>query len=210
MITGDNPITTQAIAQETGFDDFVAQATPADKLAYIKREQASGRRVAMTGDGINDAPALAQAEVGLAMHSGAVAAREAGNMVDLDSEPGKLLEVTQIARGMLVTRSAITGFSLAKCSSDFFIFLAIILPACYPVLRRFAVLPPSSLPSSILASLACSIVFLLLMLPIALFGIGSRAKNSHQLTWLSGVIGFLLPFFSVWLGTKLLGSAHLY
>lgn len=210
MITGDNPITAAAIAQETGFDAVVAQATPADKLAYIKREQAAGHRVAMTGDGINDAPALAQADIGLAMYSGAHAAREAGNMVDLDNDPAKLLEVALIARGMLVTRSAITAFSLAKCVMNFVVFLLIILPACYPVLHKYAILPVSLLPACIISALCCSTFFMIVLAPAALFGIGSRTKNAAGLSFLFGLAGLILPLLWMWLGKAVLGNVTLY
>ncbi len=210
MITGDNPITAEAIGKETGFVDVVAQATPADKLAYIKREQAAGRRVAMTGDGINDAPALAQANVGLAMFSGASAARDAGNMVDLDNDPAKLLDVARIGRGVLVTRSAVTAFSLAKCTVNFLFFLALILPACYPGLRPHAILPIATLPACIIAALASSVLFLLLLLPLALLGIGSHAKGARGLSLLFALAGLILPLLSVLIGKSLLANVHLY
>jgi potassium-transporting ATPase ATP-binding subunit len=208
MITGDNPITAEAIARETGFEEFVPQATPADKLAYIKREQAAGLRVAMTGDGINDAPALAQADVGLAMYSGATAAKEAGNLVDLDSDPTKLLEITQIARDMRVTRSALAAFSLAKCVSNFVLFLAIIVPACYPALRRYAIFPPSTLPATIVSALICSIFFLFVMFPIALFGLGSYAKKSTSYALFLAVTGLTLPIPSIWFCNSILAALH--
>ena len=134
MITGDNPLTAAAIAGEAGVDDFLAQATPADKLAYIKREQAEGRLVAMTGDGTNDAPALAQADVGLAMNTGTMAAKEAGNMVDLDSNPTKLIEVVAIGKQLLITRGALTTFSIANDVAKYFAIIPAMFMATYPAL----------------------------------------------------------------------------
>lgn len=210
MITGDNPITARAIGKETGFDDVIAQATPADKLAYIKREQAAGRRVAMTGDGINDAPALAQADVGVALYSGATAARDAGNMVDLDNDPAKLLDITKIACGMLITRSAVTAFSLSKCVMNFILFLAIILPACYPALHRYAILPVSLLPVCVISALGCSILALALLMPLALFGIGSHAREAKGISVLFALAGLLFPLLCIWAGKALLAKVDLY
>ena len=134
MITGDNPLTAAAIAGEAGVDDFLAQATPADKLEYIKREQREGRLVAMTGDGTNDAPALAQADVGLAMNTGTMAAKEAGNMVDLDSNPTKLIEVVAIGKQLLITRGALTTFSIANDVAKYFAIIPAMFMATYPAL----------------------------------------------------------------------------
>ena len=134
MITGDNPLTAAAIAAEAGVDDFLAQATPKDKLEYIKKEQARGRLVAMTGDGTNDAPALAQADVGLAMNTGTMAAKEAGNMVDLDSNPTKLIEVVAIGKQLLITRGALTTFSIANDVAKYFAIIPAMFMATYPAL----------------------------------------------------------------------------
>ena len=134
MITGDNPLTAAAIASEAGVDDFLAQATPKDKLEYIRKEQAAGRLVAMTGDGTNDAPALAQADVGLAMNSGTMAAKEAGNMVDLDSNPTKLIEVVAIGKQLLITRGALTTFSIANDIAKYFAIIPAMFMATYPAL----------------------------------------------------------------------------
>ena len=134
MITGDNPLTAAAIASEAGVDDFLAQATPKDKLDYIKKEQAAGRLVAMTGDGTNDAPALAQADVGLAMNTGTMAAKEAGNMVDLDSNPTKLIEVVAIGKQLLITRGALTTFSIANDVAKYFAIIPAMFMATYPAL----------------------------------------------------------------------------
>ena len=136
MVTGDNPLTAAAIASEAGVDDFLAQATPKDKLEYIKKEQAGGRMIAMTGDGTNDAPALAQADVGLAMNTGTTAAREAGNMVDLDSNPTKLIEVVAIGKQLLITRGALTTFSIMNDVSKYFAIIPAMFMATYPALEH--------------------------------------------------------------------------
>ena len=140
MITGDNPLTASAIAREAGVDDFLAEATPETKMALIKREQASGRLVAMTGDGTNDAPALAQADVGVAMNSGTQAAKEAGNMVDLDSDPTKLIEVVEIGKQLLMTRGALTTFSIANDVAKYFAILPAMFVAAYPAMEALNVM----------------------------------------------------------------------
>ena len=140
MVTGDNPLTAAAIASEAGVDDFLAQATPKDKLEYIKKEQAGGRMIAMTGDGTNDAPALAQADVGLAMNTGTTAAREAGNMVDLDSNPTKLIEVVAIGKQLLITRGALTTFSIMNDVSKYFAIIPAMFMATYPALNKLNIM----------------------------------------------------------------------
>ncbi len=152
MITGDNPLTAAAIATEAGVDDFLAQATPADKLAYIKKEQAEGRLVAMTGDGTNDAPALAQADVGVAMNTGTMAAKEAGNMVDLDSNPTKLIEIVAIGKQLLITRGALTTFSIANDVAKYFAIIPAMFMATYPALAHFNIMGLHTPQSAVLAA----------------------------------------------------------
>ena len=152
MITGDNPLTAAAIAAEAGVDDFLAQATPKDKLEYIKKEQSEGRLVAMTGDGTNDAPALAQADVGLAMNTGTVAAKEAGNMVDLDSNPTKLIEVVAIGKQLLITRGALTTFSIANDVAKYFAIIPAMFMATYPVLGHLNIMRLHTPQSAVLSA----------------------------------------------------------
>src|SRR5204863_6929017 len=152
MITGDNPLTAKAIAEEAGVDDFLAEATPEDKMALIKREQAGGRLVAMTGDGTNDAPALAQADVGVAMHTGTQAAKEAGNMVDLDSNPTKLIEAVEIGKQLLMTRGALTTFSIANDVAKYFAIVPALFLATYPQLQALNVMRLATPQSAILSA----------------------------------------------------------
>jgi len=152
MITGDNPLTAAAIASEAGVDDFLAQATPKDKLDYIRKEQNAGRLIAMTGDGTNDAPALAQADVGLAMNTGTSAAKEAGNMVDLDSNPTKLIEVVAIGKQLLITRGALTTFSIANDIAKYFAIIPAMFASTYPVLQHLNIMHLHSPQSAVLAA----------------------------------------------------------
>src|SRR6266487_2871573 len=152
MITGDNPLTAAAIAQEAGVDDFLAQATPKDKLEYIKKEQTAGRLVAMTGEGTNDAPALAQADVGVAMNTGTMAAKEAGNMVDLDSNPTKLIEVVAIGKQLLITRGALTTFSIANDVAKYFAIIPAMFMVTYPALSKLNIMGLHSPESAVLSA----------------------------------------------------------
>ena len=152
MITGDNPLTAKAIADEAGVDDFLAEATPEDKMALIRREQAGGRLVAMTGDGTNDAPALAQADVGVAMNTGTQAAKEAGNMVDLDSDPTKLIEVVEIGKQLLITRGALTTFSIANDVAKYFAIIPAMFMGVFPVLDRLNIMKLETPRSAILSA----------------------------------------------------------
>src|SRR5207253_11041168 len=152
MVTGDNPLTAAAIASEAGVDDFLAQATPKDKLEYIRKEQAAGRLVAMTGDGTNDAPALAQADVGVAMNTGTMAAQEAGNMVDLDSNPTKLIEVVAIGKQLLMTRGALTTFSISNDIAKYFAILPAMFMPVYPVMAKLNIMRLHSPESAILSA----------------------------------------------------------
>ncbi len=172
MVTGDNPVTAAAIASEAGVDDYIAEATPQDKLAYIKAEQAKGRLIAMCGDGTNDAPALAQADVGVAMQSGTQAAREAGNMVDLDSNPTKLIEVTEIGKQLLMTRGSLTTFSIANDVAKYFAIIPALFLATYPELGALNIMRLATPESAILSAVIFNALIIIALIPLALKGIG--------------------------------------
>src|SRR5258708_18281706 len=178
MITGDNPLTAAAIASEAGVDDFLAQATPKDKLEYIKREQSEGRLVAMTGDGTNDAPALAQADVGLAMNTGTMAAKEAGNMVDLDSNPTKLIEVVAIGKQLLMTRGALTTFSIANDVAKYFAILPAMFMATYPAVARLNVMHLHTPESAVLSAVIFYPFVIIVFVPLAFRRIPYRPLNA--------------------------------
>ncbi|UNK57754.1 potassium-transporting ATPase subunit KdpB [Pseudoxanthomonas daejeonensis] len=201
MITGDNPLTAAAIAAEAGVDDYIAQARPEDKLARIRQEQAGGRLVAMVGDGTNDAPALAQADVGLAMNSGTQAAKEAGNMVDLDSDPAKLLDVVRVGKQQLVTRGALTTFSLANDVSKYFAILPALFAAAIPSLAALDVMRLSSPTNAVLAALVFNALIIPLLIPLALRGVRFRPASATVLLrrnmLVYGVGGVLLPFAAI-------------
>lgn len=198
MITGDNPITAAAIAAEAGVDDFVAEATPEQKLDIIRKEQAEGRLVAMVGDGTNDAPALAQADLGLAMNSGTQAAREAGNMVDLDSDPGKLLEVVEIGKQLLITRGALTTFSLANDVAKYFAILPALFVGSLPALGVLNILNLSSPMSAVLSATIFNALIIPALIPFALKGVSYKPASASQLLrrnlLIFGLGGLLLPF----------------
>src|SRR5499425_626134 len=198
MITGDNPMTAAAIAAEAGVDDFLAQATPEDKLKLIRDEQAKGKLVAMCGDGTNDAPALAQADVGVAMNTGTQAAREAGNMVDLDSNPTKLIEIVEIGKQLLMTRGALTTFSIANDVAKYFAIIPAMFVAFYPALHALDVMRLHSPASAILSSVIFNALIIVALVPLALKGvkyrpIGAAAVLRRNL-WIYGVGGILIPF----------------
>src|SRR5262249_46681879 len=201
MITGDNPLTAATIAKQAGVDDFVAQATPETKLAYIKKEQADGKLVAMMGDGTNDAPALAQADVGLAMNSGTQAAKEAGNMVDLDSDPTKLIEVVEIGKQLLMTRGALTTFSIANDVAKYFAIIPALFAGTLPWLKPFDVMHLHSPTSAILSAVIFNAIIIPLLIPIALKGVkyqplGADALlRKNLLIW--GLGGVLVPFIGI-------------
>jgi potassium-transporting ATPase ATP-binding subunit len=213
MITGDNPLTAAAIAAEAGVDDFLAQATPKAKMDLIRKEQAGGRLVAMTGDGTNDAPALAQADVGLAMNSGTIAAKEAGNMVDLDSNPTKLIEVVAIGKQLLMTRGALTTFSIANDVAKYFAILPAMFMATYPELGRLNIMRLHSPESAILASVIFNALIIVALIPLALRGVAYRPMNAASLLarnlFIYGLGGLLAPFPGIWLVDRLLGILHL-
>ncbi len=213
MITGDNPLTAAAIAAEAGVDDFLAQATPKDKLEYIKKEQAAGRLVAMTGDGTNDAPALAQADVGLAMNTGTMAAKEAGNMVDLDSNPTKLIEVVAIGKQLLITRGALTTFSIANDVAKYFAIIPAMFMATYPQLAKLNIMGLHTPQSAVLAAVIFNALIIIALVPLALRGVKYRPLDAASLLrrnlLIYGIGGILIPFPGIWAIDQLLVLFHL-
>jgi len=203
MITGDNPLTAAAIAAEAGVDDFLAQASPADKINYIRTEQARGRLVAMTGDGTNDAPALAQADVGLAMNSGTAAAKEAGNMVDLDSNPTKLIEVVEIGKQLLMTRGALTTFSIANDMAKYFAIIPSMFVTTYPVLAAMNIMGLHSPESAVLSAVIFNALIIVALVPLALRGVRYRPSSAAALLrrnlLVYGLGGLIAPFPGIWL-----------
>jgi potassium-transporting ATPase ATP-binding subunit len=201
MITGDNPVTAAAIASEAGVDDFIAEATPEDKLRYIRDEQAQGRLIAMCGDGTNDAPALAQADVGVAMQSGTQAAREAGNMVDLDSSPTKLIEVVEIGKQLLMTRGALTTFSIANDVAKYFAIIPAIFVAFYPQLQVLNIMGLSTPQSAILSAIIFNALIIIALIPLALKGVKYRPIGAASLLrrnlLIYGAGGIVLPFIGI-------------
>jgi K+-transporting ATPase ATPase B chain len=201
MITGDNPLTAAAIASEAGVDDFMAQATPEDKLKLIRKEQANGRMVAMTGDGTNDAPALAQADVGVAMNSGTSAAKEAGNMVDLDSNPTKLIEIVEIGKQLLMTRGALTTFSIANDVAKYFAIIPAMFVLALPQLAPLNIMRLATPESAILAAVIFNALIIIALIPLALRGISYRPLGAAALLrrnmLVYGVGGILLPFVGI-------------
>ena len=210
MITGDNPLTAAAIAAEAGVDDYIAEARPEDKLARIRQEQAGGRLVAMVGDGTNDAPALAQADIGLAMNSGTQAAKEAGNMVDLDSDPAKLLDVVEIGKQQLITRGALTTFSLANDVSKYFAILPALFASAIPSMAALNVMQLSGPTNAVLAALIFNAIIIPLLIPLALRGVRFRPAGATALLrrnmLVYGVGGVLLPFAAIKLIDLLLAA----
>jgi K+-transporting ATPase ATPase B chain len=213
MITGDNPLTAAAIAAEAGVDDFLAQATPKDKLEYIRKEQSAGRLVAMTGDGTNDAPALAQADVGLAMNTGTAAAKEAGNMVDLDSNPTKLIEVVAIGKQLLITRGALTTFSIANDVAKYFAIIPAMFMTTYPVLGKLNIMDLHTPQSAVLAAVIFNALIIIALVPLALRGVKYRPLNAASLLrrnlLIYGIGGIIAPFPGIWLIDQLLITLRL-
>jgi potassium-transporting ATPase ATP-binding subunit len=201
MITGDNPLTAKAIADEAGVDDFLAEATPEDKMALIKKEQEGGKLVAMTGDGTNDAPALAQADVGVAMNTGTSAAKEAGNMVDLDSNPTKLIEIVEIGKQLLITRGALTTFSIANDVAKYFAMLPAMFASVFPGLQKLNVLHLHSPQSAITSAIVFNALIIIALIPLALRGVRYTPSSSSALLrrnlWIYGFGGLVIPFAGI-------------
>ncbi|WP_155371343.1 potassium-transporting ATPase subunit KdpB [Catellatospora vulcania] len=201
MITGDNPLTAKAIADEAGVDDFLAEATPEDKLALIRKEQEGGRLVAMTGDGTNDAPALAQADVGVAMNTGTSAAKEAGNMVDLDSDPTKLIEIVEIGKQLLITRGALTTFSIANDIAKYFAIIPAMFAVVYPSLDALNIMRLSSPESAILSAVIFNALVIIALIPLALRGVRYTPSSASKLLtrnlWVYGLGGIIAPFIGI-------------
>jgi potassium-transporting ATPase ATP-binding subunit len=201
MITGDNPLTAKAIAEESGVDDFLAEATPEDKMALIKKEQSGGHLVAMTGDGTNDAPALAQADVGVAMNTGTSAAKEAGNMVDLDSNPTKLIEIVEIGKQLLITRGALTTFSIANDVAKYFAMLPAMFASVYPGLRHLNIMGLHSPTSAITSAIVFNALIIIALIPLSLRGVRYRPSSASALLrrnlWIYGLGGLIIPFIGI-------------
>jgi K+-transporting ATPase ATPase B chain len=201
MITGDNPLTARAIADEAGVDDFLAEAKPEDKMALIKREQEGGKLVAMTGDGTNDAPALAQADVGVAMNTGTSAAKEAGNMVDLDSDPTKLIEIVEIGKQLLITRGALTTFSIANDVAKYFAIIPAMFAALYPGLDKLNIMRLHSPQSAILSAVIFNALIIIALIPLALRGVRYTPSSASQMLrrnlYVYGLGGLVMPFLGI-------------
>jgi K+-transporting ATPase ATPase B chain len=214
MITGDNPLTAAAIAQEAGVDDFLAEATPEAKMALIKAEQEGGKLVAMTGDGTNDAPALAQADVGVAMNTGTTAAKEAGNMVDLDSNPTKLIDVVEIGKQLLITRGSLTTFSIANDVAKYFAIVPALFIATYPQLAPLNIMKLHSPQSAVLSAVIFNALVIVALIPLALRGVKFRAASSQAIlrrnVWIYGVGGIVAPFIFIKLIDLVLVALHAY
>jgi K+-transporting ATPase ATPase B chain len=203
MITGDNPLTAKAIAEQAGVDDYLAEAKPEDKMALIRKEQEGGRLVAMTGDGTNDAPALAQADVGVAMNTGTMAAKEAGNMVDLDSNPTKLIEIVEIGKQLLITRGALTTFSIANDLAKYFAILPAMFAGIYPQLGKLNIMALHSPDSAILSAVIFNALVIVALIPLALRGVRYRPSSARSLLrrnlLVYGLGGIITPFIGIWL-----------
>lgn len=213
MITGDNPLTAAAIAAEAGVDDFLAEATPETKLKLIRQYQSGGRLVAMTGDGTNDAPALAQADVAVAMNSGTQAAKEAGNMVDLDSDPTKLIEIVETGKQMLMTRGSLTTFSLANDVAKYFAIIPAAFATTYPALNRLNVMRLATPQSAVLSAVIFNALIIVALIPLALKGVAYRPLGAAAILrrnlLVYGVGGFFAPFVGIWLIDRALVALHL-
>jgi K+-transporting ATPase ATPase B chain len=213
MITGDNPLTAAAIAREAGVDDFLAEAKPKDKMDLIRREQAEGKLVAMTGDGTNDAPALAQADVGVAMNTGTQAAKEAGNMVDLDSNPTKLIEIVEIGKQLLMTRGALTTFSISNDVAKYFAIIPAMFAATFPVLGALNIMHLKTPQSAILSAVIFNALIIVGLIPLALRGVGYKAMSAEALLRrnliIYGVGGIVAPFVGIKLIDMIITAIHL-
>jgi K+-transporting ATPase ATPase B chain len=213
MITGDNPLTATAIAAEAGVDDFLAQATPEAKLKLIREHQAGGRLVAMTGDGTNDAPALAQADVAVAMNTGTQAAREAANMIDLDSNPTKLIEIVETGKQLLMTRGALTTFSIANDVSKYFAIIPAAFATTYPALGALNIMRLATPESAVLSAVIFNALIIMALVPLALCGVPYRAVGAARLLrdnlLIYGVGGLITPFIGIKLIDMILIALHL-
>lgn len=213
MITGDNPLTAAAIAAEAGMDDFLAEATPETKLKYIREMQAGGRLVAMTGDGTNDAPALAQADVAVAMNTGTQAAKEAGNMVDLDSNPTKLIEIVEIGKQLLMTRGSLTTFSIANDVSKYFAIIPAAFVGTYPALKALNIMHLATPASAVMSAVIFNAVIIVFLIPLALKGVKHRAVGASRLLrdnlFIYGIGGIIAPFIGIKIIDMLLAALHL-
>jgi K+-transporting ATPase ATPase B chain len=214
MVTGDNPLTAAAIAQEAGVDDYLAEATPEAKLELIRTEQEGGKLIAMTGDGTNDAPALAQADVGVAMNTGTTAAKEAGNMVDLDSNPTKLIDVVEIGKQLLITRGSLTTFSIANDVAKYFAIIPALFVATYPGLNTLNIMKLHSPSSAVLSAVIFNALVIVALIPLALRGVRFRAANSAAIlrrnVFIYGVGGIIVPFVFIKLIDLILVALHAY
>jgi K+-transporting ATPase ATPase B chain len=201
MITGDNPLTAAAIAREAGVDDFLAEAKPQDKMDLIRREQGQGKLVAMTGDGTNDAPALAQADVGVAMNTGTMPAKEAGNMVDLDSNPTKLIEIVEIGKQLLMTRGALTTFSIANDVAKYFAIIPAMFAGTFPVLNALNIMRLRTPESAVLSAVIFNALIIVALIPLALRGVKYRPLGAAALLrrnlWIYGMGGIIIPFIGI-------------
>lgn len=201
MCTGDNPLTAATIAKEAGLDRFIAECKPEDKIEAIKKEQAQGKIVAMTGDGTNDAPALAQADVGIAMNSGTQAAKEAANMIDLDSNPTKILEVVEIGKGLLITRGSLTTFSMANDIAKYFAILPAMFSVVLPQMQILNIMHLATPKSAILSALIFNAIIILLLIPIAMRGVKFKPMKSEHLLLrnlsIYGLGGMIAPFIGI-------------
>jgi K+-transporting ATPase ATPase B chain len=201
MITGDNPLTAAAIAKEAGVDDYMAEATPEEKMARIKQEQAGGNLVAMTGDGTNDAPALAQADVGVAMNTGTQAAKEAGNMVDLDSDPTKLMDVVEIGKQLLITRGSLTTFSVANDVAKYFAIVPAMFEGVFPALKTLNIMKLDNPHSAILSAVIFNAIIIVMLIPLALRGVKFKAMGAQAILrrniLIYGLGGVIAPFVGI-------------
>ncbi len=213
MITGDNPLTASAIATEAGVDDFLAEANPETKMALIRKEQAGGKLVAMTGDGTNDAPALALADVGVAMNSGTQAAKEAGNMVDLDSNPTKLIEIVEIGKQLLMTRGSLTTFSICNDVAKYFAIIPAMFAVTYPLLRKIDVMHLATPQSAVLSAVIFNALVIIALIPLALRGVAYRPMGASAVLrrnlLIYGIGGLIVPFPCMWTIDRVLVLFHL-
>jgi K+-transporting ATPase ATPase B chain len=213
MITGDNPLTAAVIAREAGVDDFLAEAKPKDKMDLIKREQGKGKLVAMTGDGTNDAPALAQADVGVAMNTGTQAAKEAGNMVDLDSNPTKLIEIVEIGKQLLMTRGALTTFSIANDVAKYFAIIPAMFAGVFPVLNALNVMHLATPHSAILSAVIFNAIIIIALIPLALRGVKYQPMSAQALLRRNlivyGIGGIIVPFIGIKIIDLAINGLHL-